>query len=539
MAKTPPTGLETDVLGAADRGAADVVRSVSFDRQHLRLTAVAFRDQSDVYNELVQEQEYLLHPSERALELRGNLFVVEDLAAGTGRILLRETALPHVRSEQGAGDLRLEPHKGTGFTIQLLSAGMSETADAWHVLEYSGGRPGRTRVLHAWQRAQRPDTASHRVPRFLTNTWGDRSKDLRICAAFMAQEIDAAARLGAEVVQIDLGWQLGVTKLSKDAARKGGVWEGYWRANPEFWTPDPNKFPDGLEPLVARAAAAGVEIGLWFGPDSHNEFENWRRDVDCLLDLFRRHGIRHFKLDGIMAPTPTARDRLHQLLRALIEESAGALVCDLDITAQLRPGYFGAVPVGPLFVENRYTDTHRYWPHQTLRNLWKLAAWIDPLRLRMELLNNARNTERYPDDPLAPEKYTPDTLFATVLCSNPLGWFEVSNLPESYFATIPPLVAAWKEHRAALFEGTILPVGGAPDGFAWTGFVSIDQDSQCRYVLAFRELSPEQECRWRVPGLQPNGQVEILGGAGTVQCEGDTLVVSVEQTLGFVFARLG
>ena len=110
-------------------------------------------------------------------------------------------------------------------------------------------------------------------------------------------------------------------------------------------------------------------------------------------------------------------------MATVLRESAGRIVFDLDVTAQLRPGYFGMIGTGPLFVENRYTDWHKYWPHQTLRNLWQLAWWVDPCRLRMEFLNQSRNTEKYADDPLAPSRYAPDTLFATVFFANPLGWF--------------------------------------------------------------------------------------------------------------------
>jgi alpha-galactosidase len=79
----------------------------------------------------------------------------------------------------------------------------------------------------------------------------------------------------------------------------------------------------------------------------------------------------------------------------LLEGSDGAITFDLDVTAEIRPGYFGLPDIGPLFVENRYTDFHRYWPHQTLRNLWMLSQAVDPLRLRMEVLNNARNADKY------------------------------------------------------------------------------------------------------------------------------------------------
>lgn len=55
--------------------------------------------------------------------------------------------------------------------------------------------------------------------------------------------------------------------------------------------------------------------------------------------------------------------------------------------------------------------------------------------------------------------------------ANPLGWFETSNLPAAYFAELAPLVKRWKLERPHLFSGAIVPIGDAPDGVSWTGFV--------------------------------------------------------------------
>ena len=43
-----------------------------------------------------------------------------------------------------------------------------------------------------------------------------------------------------------------------EAKAKGGVWSGFWDADPEFWTPDPVRFPNGLQPLLERASARGM-----------------------------------------------------------------------------------------------------------------------------------------------------------------------------------------------------------------------------------------------------------------------------------------
>ena len=150
-----------------------------------------------------------------------------------------------------------------------------------------------------------------------------------------------------------------------------------------------------------------------------------------------------------------ALERQRQFFDRMIEGSKGALTFDLDVTAEVRPGYFGLPDVGTVFVENRYAAdgyfnkrVRQYWPHRTLRALWSLAEVVDPVRLRMEVLNPLRRAENYPDDdPLAPKRYRADTLFAIAMVSSPLGWFETSGISPETRAEMRPLVATWKRER--------------------------------------------------------------------------------------------
>ncbi len=532
------TGIERDPVAPSSLPLAphaEVQQQFVIRDQHLRLIQVILQDQTDIHNELVQCREWLLHPSEK-LELQGNLFVIEHTLSGEGRVLLKLAPIPHARSVQTAADLQIVPRSDTGFDLNLLSAnGAGEFVE----LPYAGGAAGRTRALQKFQRSRSRFAPGRRTPRFLSNTWGDRSQDSRICREFIEKEIAAGARLGVEVVQIDDGWQKGI---SKNSARAGGngVWEGFWRTQADFWEPDPVKFPGGLEPLARQAKAQGMALGLWYAPDSVEEFANWEKDARCLTGFFRNHGIAHFKIDAVHAPSARAQANLDRLFSTVFRDTGGGVVFDQDVTAGLRPGYFGMLGTGPLFVENRYTDWHRYWPHHTLRNLWQLAWWIDPSRLRMEFLNQSRNTDKYPDDPLAPARYAPETLFATVFFSNPLGWFEVSNLPAAYFDRVAPLVGVWKRLREELFSGTIIPLGTAPDGVSWSGFASIAEGSLGAIVLAFRELNPAATTRLAIAGYAAGSQTkcELLAGAGSATWSGEALHLKIDEPLGWALVRL-
>ncbi len=516
---TNPTGVERDPLSAEKPGSATW--------PHLRLTQIEFKDQTDVHNELVHEREWLLHPAEK-LALCGNLFVLENTLLGEGTVYLKRGPLPHARPEPGAVD----------FSWRDDMVTLHRNGYEWVQLPFTGGRFGAQRALQNYQREVRPFVPG-RDGLFLSNTWGDRSRDARVNEEFMLLEIEAGARLGVEVIQIDDGWQKGRTANSAEA---GGVWIGFWAANAQFWDVNEERFPNGLEPLIEAARQRGMQFGLWFAPDSADDFANWERDADAILGLHRELGVNYFKIDGVKAETSTGEANLRRFFETVLRESNHRVIFDLDVTAEIRPGYWGSMDTGPLFVENRYTDWHRYWPHFTLRNLWKLAQWVDPARLRFEFLNNARNAQLYANDPLAPATYAPDYLFATVMFSNPLGWFEVSNLPQSYIESVAPLVEIWKQHRDAIFGGTIYPIGSAPDGTGWTGFVSIAADGESGYVLIFRGLSqaahePEEGVNLVTPPIEGYGKVQVLSGEGWAGLHGSTLSVGGIPSQRFLFGK--
>ena len=231
-----PSGIEG--AKAAESAVAAVAAPAVQQRlvlreQHLRLTHVVLQDRTDVHNELAQTRDWLLHPSE-TLELQGNLFVLEDTVSGRGRVLLKLAPLPHARPVRTNADLLVAPRKDTGFDITLFGG---DGAGEFVVIDYEGGVMGRTRALQQFQRGRMPGGPAHRTPRFLSNTWGDRSRDGRISRAFIEAEIDAAARLGVEVVQIDDGWQKGITSNSARAAGKGRRGKGSGAHSPTSGSP--------------------------------------------------------------------------------------------------------------------------------------------------------------------------------------------------------------------------------------------------------------------------------------------------------------
>ena len=323
--------------------------------------------------------------------------------------------------------------------------------------------------------------------RLMMNTWGDRSQDTKVNERFCLEELERAARLGITHFQIDDGWQEG---KSPNSALAKGSFRDIW-ANPDYWKPAADKYPSGLDPVVERARELGIEVGLWFNPSVQDDFAAWEKDADALLGLYRRYGIKVFKIDGLSIPTKRAETNLRRLFDRVGEESGGDVLFNLDATASRRGGYHMFNEYGNIFLENRYTDWGNYFPYRTLRNLWQLSRYVPAERIQVEFLNKWRNADKYAGDPFAPAGYGFDYLFATTMAGQPLAWLESSNLPEEAFA-IAPLVREYRAVAADFHAGIILPVGEEPSGRSWTGFQSLVSDAE-GYLLLYREAAPSDE----------------------------------------------
>jgi alpha-galactosidase len=526
----------------------DAIEHLAITDPNLKLTQVILRDQTDHHNELVFENEWLLHPNETLLILQGNIFIIEDTISGDGLVFLKEAPEPEMRPIRTPFDARIAgsatgvpaedgERPPTYFDVSFYGHGILASGQGYPtgLIAYHGGRLGRISALQLYQRQIR-QYVPERDGKLLSNTWGDRSLDTKLNEAFVRKEIDAGAQLGVDIIQVDEGWQTG---KATGKNTPGGVWEDYRDADPAFWTPNRARFPRGFSDLSDYAHSQGLKLGLWFAPDSHQDFSNWHKDADQLLEWNREDSIDAFKLDLLDIQSKEGENNYHALLDRVLEASSGKILLDLDVTADHRQGYFGNITAGPLFVENRYTDWHRYLPHQTLRNFWKLAQYVDPIRMRMEFLNNARNATLYENDPLAPVHYEPSCLFAMTMFSSPLAWFENTGLSPKYVADVSPLVRKWKSERESIYRGTILPIGAAPDGVTWTGFASVAENRRSGYLLVFRELN--QEATWTTPlSLFALGshKIQVLGGSGNVTEVSDGFRIQIPEPLGFVWAKL-
>lgn len=456
---------------------------------HCRWQSITFRDVTDSYNNLVSKDEGLFYTDSEKRSLSGNFMTVRNNLTKEGLLLVKESPTPFGQLEYHSGDYYI-----SGKRVWITGSGVSErdlTHGGWvecygsAVGVYCGDELEQLQLIRRYYDCLQIGHAD-RDSYIMSNTWGDRSRDGRVTESFILQELEQAARLGITHVQIDDGWQKGVTSNS---VIPGGTWADYYSKHADFWDVHPERFPNGFAPIVERAKQLNIQLGLWFSPDSTDDFAHWEKDLQTLIRLWDEYGVRYFKLDGISIRSKVGEANFLNMLNEMIKHAAGDVYFNLDTTAGKRQGYLYHTSVGCLFLENRYTDFRNYYPHWTLRNIWMLASYVPAAKLQMEFLNNERNTQLY-NDPLSPESCGIAYSFAVTMLANPLAWMELSSLSERQTAELTPLIELYNRIKPETSRGHVLPIGTKPNGAGWTGLQCMLSATE-GYLLVFREYTDE------------------------------------------------
>lgn len=487
---------------------APVLEKVELPGVHWKVRSVRFFDVTDRYNTLVEETEELLY---RENVQQGNLLLINSLAGKPGLFILKESPSWFSQLSYPGGDFLTSIGKVMAIGIGLDSTDLSE--DEWiQGYGFVTGFSGLTELdaltaLRIYQKNIRPDLDTYE-PILIADTWGDRSQDKKISEDFLIKEIKACRRLGLNYLQIDDGWQKG---LSSNSAFGGGTLSDIWDQD-DYWAPHPQKFPRGLKPVLEEADRNNIRITLWYNPCATNSYENWEKEVTALTGFYHDFGVRIIKMDGLKIRDKTSEMRIRKIFDEVYENTGHEVIFNLDITADTRFGYHYFNEYGNYWVTNRYTDWRNYYPYTVLRNLWMLSKYLPPEKMQMVFMNIWRNIDRYgPDDPFAPFRVPFDYAFAVTMMSQPLAFLECSNLPEEAF-TLKPVVEKYLEIQPELHSGVILPIGNEPNGSSWTGFQSILNNSE-GYLLILRENNEQDKAEIKTwfPAGKRVGFIKVLG----------------------------
>ncbi|HCD31795.1 MAG TPA: hypothetical protein DER01_05265 [Phycisphaerales bacterium] len=351
--------------------------------------------------------------------------------------------------------------------------GWRETWANWLVF-YRGDQSARQLAIKQFDRARYP-FKPQRDAIVMSNTWGSRGSGERSRQAAdqanVLREIDSAADLGIDLVQIDDGWQCEPAAIDPTSIDRD-------------WLPNPEKWPDGWQALVSHAQAKGVRLGLWF---------NSHVDVQKMLSNLDAGGFVRFKLDFANCQT---RDELEGLLakaKVLASANESDVRVNWDLTENApRVGYFIGREFGSLYLANRENGPEplhrlnhiRYVPSLILRDAWHLAHDLNLNQFQISY----QNLDLVIDDLSNCKSYTHDYALAITLMGLPILFTETQRLSDLARAQIRPLLALYRQYREAMTRGYVFPLGQTPSDHVWTGFQSYDPDSQDGHILLFREL---------------------------------------------------
>ncbi len=535
------SGIETEYVKSAEGDvicSADTLDCIPLGCVHLEVESVKLYDKTDRNDSLVERQTVPVYKNGRC-ERNGNIFSINDYPSGSSLMLVKHSPTESSALNRRTSDLLMQ---GASYAA-LLGTGVDFSALPSGKVPYYASAVGvaKTEDIYGelWRYSTAFSSGDGRGALFImSNTWGDRSQDGAVCESFMLRELERAKELHVDIIQIDDAWESGITANS--ALKKGGVWEGYYKENSNFWAVNTEKFPRGLKPITDKAREIGAEIGLWFSPDSSNDFANVDKDVETILGLYRQHGVRYFKLDGVKIRNKLCEMRFTYLLDELTRRTDGDIRFNLDVTAEDRFGYLYQQQYGTLFVENRYTDFTSYFPHNTFKNLWNLASVIPTRRLQMELLNVRRNKDKYQNMPFAPDTYNMDYVFATVMPANPLVWMEMTGLSETDAALLSRITGVYKPNAPELFNSRVIPIGKAPSGMSFSGYYCESEDKNGGHLLLFRESTKGDTYTYNLPTELKNAKIETLYESAPTEYvfNGDSVTVKFAEERSFVWIKI-
>lgn len=433
---------------------------IGIDGNHWRIRTVSLHAFSDDSDTLIDENESLVFVGGHKAPLIGNIFFLDNLISGESLFIASE-APDYVTSTlyitKGIVSLSNEGN--------AIAIGFDKTESI-------------ERICRTYYR----DAMINKLPRTMSNTWGDRNGYSRICRDFVLREIEAAKDIGVDIVQIDDGWQTGNTY---DPAIKNEQGRRCFRG--EFWEYGKEKFPCGMEEIAHAATDAGLKLGIWFAPDSENNYALIERDIAVLKKAYEEWGVRFFKLDMYWIESSENKDQFLRLLSEVYSFGDDVAV-QLDVTRDKRINYLCGKEYGSIFVENRYTKSVNSYPYRVLRSLWRFSKYLPTTRFQFELVNPDLGKECYDaSDCFAPSLYGMDYLFASVMLSNPLFWMELQFLPETRREELKPIMKVWREIRNDIATADVSPIGEMPCGSSFTGFKIKGRNKS--YLLLFRELT--------------------------------------------------
>lgn len=375
-----------------------------------------------------------------------------------------------------------------------------------------------------WHRYQLAHVLPHpeEVRPVLYNSW--EATEFEVSLAGQSLLAERAAELGVELFVMDDGW---FGTRTHDAAGLGD------------WDPNPDRFPDGLKPLIEHVHGLGMRFGIWVEPEMVNPDSNlYRAHPDWVLHQPHRRRTEHRNQLVLNLARPEVADWLHGRIDRLLAENAVDFVkWDMN-----RPFTEAGWPDGG-------PDPERLWVDHT-RNLY---AVLDRLRAdhpgvriescssgggRLDLGILARTDQVWTSDntdaldrltiqhgfsqlyparvmgawvtdspnPLTRRRLPLDFRFHVAMAGVLAVGGDLANWSEAELARAAELVAAYKTIRPLVQQG--LQYRLRPPGGEFSAVQYLAEDGAATAVLAYRRSAhfAHQDRPLPLRGLDPAGR---------------------------------
>ncbi|MCG8450404.1 MAG: hypothetical protein MI725_12615, partial [Pirellulales bacterium] len=301
------------------------------------------------------------------------------------------------------------------------------------------------------------------------------------------QEIEAAAEIGIELVQIDDGWQQGRTSKL-----------------------DPESYPQGWSNVLSLAKANNIRLGLWQG---------WVQNVSIsgLIHELNAGEFHAVKLDFYNTSTFNNLQKLRDIARQIHCKVEHPITINWDTTGTQSKdqGFFYGREYGNLWPENQkqhQPDHTLYRPWRVLRDAWEISHYVNLDQVQLPIQNPGRNFEEPSDASLHSHSYCT----AIALMGSPNFFQELKYQTPEAKQEIREILDSYKKVRPQMAQGIVYPIGSRPDNSSWTGFQNYDEDTGRSYLLVFRErLNQEDHARIKLkvyPARVPLRVTDLLSG---------------------------
>jgi len=401
----------------------------------------------------------------------------------------------------------------------------------------SDGLGEMSRLLHRFELAHVLPQAPHpRARPVLYNSW--EATQFNVDEAGQVRLAEMAARIGVERFVMDDGW---FGARNNDHAGLGD------------WVVNPKKFPHGLQPLIQRVHALGMDFGLWVEPEMVNpDSDLYRQHPDWVLNFPGRPRTEGRNQLVLNLARRDVRDHLFRVLDELLTKNDIAFLKWDYNRNWSEPGWPERKPEDQQKVYVEYVR-NLYWILQSLREKHPKLE-IESCSGgggRVDLGIMRLTDEVWPSDNTDPfdrlsiqdgftYAFTPGIMMAWVTDSpswanqrsTSLEYRFLSSMQGSLgigadlnhwndqdFATASRLVADYKNIRMTVQQGRLYRLLSPRDGSSYSATESVSADGGQAVLFAFLHSSSllYPYPRIQLQGLDPQARYRLRMVAGKAE----------------------